>query len=413
MIGGRRIGKTTLALVELMQAALKYPDAVCWYIGPTLKAAKRNVWEKLKKLAAPVMTKKHETELYIDFPNGSRIQIFGAEEPEALRGEGLRLVVLDEFALHAKLVWQEIVRPMLSDTGGRALFISTPRGFNWAYDLYQSAAAFDAEKDPEWGAFQFTTLEGGRVPIAEIEAAKRDMTDKQFAQEYLARFEALTGRIYDQFSDENVRVIKDNGEPLIIGVDFNVNPMTAVVGKDIGGELHILDCIEIMTSNTYELADELYTRYKMWAPTDDAGNITGEPVGRELTVVPDPAGNHRRSSAASGMTDHRILENKGFIVDTDRAAPLVKDRFNAVNTLIHNADKQRALFVHPRAIPVLKTLWGHTYKPGTSQPTKSTGKRGGAGDAAGLDHAGDALGYMIWRRFNRVQEGWSQTQAEY
>lgn len=372
VVSGRRVGKTYEMLVECAYVASSGKGRTVWYVAPTYKMARELAWDIiLRLLPHEYVARTNETRLTITLRNGSIISLKGADYPDSLRGRGLDFVALDEWALIERPTWTTVIRPMLATTRGRAIFGTSPLGHNHAYDDY---VAITSGRRRDWKAFLFTTLDGGRVPPDEVLAAREELDPRIFRQEYEASFETLQGRIYDNFSDANVRAdLVDTGGELLVGMDFNVNPMSCVIGVAAGDELHILDALEVPTSNTDELAEELKMRYP----------------SRSIVVCPDPAGKQRKTSAA-GRTDFTILENAGFYVDAPRAAPLVKDRINTVQAMLKNANGRARLYVHPRAEPLIRALRGHTYKESTSLPDKMQG----------FDHVNDALGYLVHRRFN-------------
>jgi len=220
----------------------------------------------------------------------------------------------------------------------------------------------------------FTTAEGGNVPQSELEAAKVDLPESVYKQEYLASFEMLSNRVYSYFDrTQNVAHTEDHGRELLIGMDFNVCPMTAVVACKVADQLHVIDEIELMNSNTEEMCTEIKARYPK----------------RRITVYPDPAGNARKTSATVGQTDFSIIRKYGFGLIAPKKHPLVVDRINNVQSMLKNADDQRRLFIHPKCTELIRCLDGLTYKDGTSQPDKTLG----------LDHMTDALGYMVCEVF--------------
>ncbi len=375
LVAGRRFGKTYLSCAELARAAMSKKNAVCWYVAPTYRMAKEIAWDHLKATVprAHLARSPNETELSVRLINGSKIALKGADNPDSLRGLGLDFVVPDEFAMLDKGLWEMVLEPALSDRQGRALFVGTPMGFNWAYDLYLGGIN---NAKPSWKSWQFTTLDGGNVPPEEIEAKRSSMDPRAFRQEFEASFESLHGRVYDSFSRVlNVGDgVKDTGGELLIGQDFNVNPMTSIIAVRSADELHILDALEINTSNTEETAQEIRRRYPK----------------RTIVVCPDPSGKARKTSAPVGITDFTILQRFGFQIDAPNQAPLVVDRVNAVNAMLCDATGRRRLKIHPRCTSLIKALDGQTYKPGTSIPDKTLG----------LDHPVDGLGYLVWQRFN-------------
>jgi phage terminase large subunit len=367
VVAGRRFGKTHLAIRELAFHA-KDPDKEVWYVAPTYKMARQIVWKKLKNKLSDLnwIKKTNETELSITLINGSTIALKGADNYDSLRGVGLDFIVLDEFADIDPEAWYETLRPTLSDKQGRALFIGTPKGIgNWSYEIYQNSI-----DDPNsWHSYTFTTIDGGNVAPEEIEAAKRDLDERTFRQEYLATFETFAGRIYYSFDRQaNIRkYIGNTPRDIFVGMDFNIDPMSAVVATREGDTLHIIDEVRIFSSNTQEMCDELKQRFpntKIW-------------------VFPDPAGNQRKTSAG-GQTDVTILRNAEFLVKVPHAHTPVRDRINAVNSRLCDTIGIRRLFVDPKCKYTIEGLERQTYKEGTSQPDKDSG----------YDHMNDALGYM-------------------
>jgi len=368
VVAGRRFGKTHLAIRELAFHA-KEPLKEVWYVAPTYKMARQIVWKKLKNKLTDLnwVAKTNETEHTINLKNGSTISLKGADNYDSLRGVGLDFIVLDEFADIDEEAWYETLRPTLSDKQGRALFIGTPKGIgNWAYEIYQTTL----EDPTHWRSYSFSTIDGGNVPEAEIEAAKRDLDERTFRQEYLATFETFSGRIYYAFDRQaNVRkYIGNTPDVIYVGLDFNIDPMSAVVATRAGDTLHIIDEVRMFSSNTKEMVDEIKQRFpksKVW-------------------VYPDPAGNQRKTSAG-GQTDITILANAGFVVKAPRVHTPVRDRINAVNSRLCDTIGIRRLFIDPKCKYTIEGLERQTYKEGSSQPDKESG----------YDHMNDALGYMI------------------
>jgi len=211
---GRRFGKTTFALAELVfNAMLNNPKSINWYIAPTYRQAKQIAWKMLQELIPPqLITRKHEMELSLTLWNGSVIELKGTDNPDSLRGVGLDLVVLDEYASMKPFVWEEIVRPSLADRGGRAIFIGTPKGYNHFYDLFLMGQAGSKTYDSDYISWRKTTYDNPYIEVKEIEAAKRTMTESSFQQEFMADFRSNTGKVYKDF-DRMVNVIPSFDTP--------------------------------------------------------------------------------------------------------------------------------------------------------------------------------------------------------
>ena len=369
LITGRRFGKTFLCVQEIAKFA-RYPKKKVWYVAPTYRMAKDIVWNDLvDRMTKHKWIKKiNHSDLKIILRNGSEISLRGADNENSLRGVGLDFLVMDEFADIKEHAYTEVLRPTLSDKGrmGAALFCGTPRGYgNWSYNL------FTREKDDDqWASFQYTTLEGGQVSKQEIEQAKSDLDERTFAQEYQASFVNYAGQIYHNF-DRNDSVIDEytpKTAEIHIGMDFNIDPMSAVVTEIIGNTIIVYDEIVIYSSNTDEMVQEIKHRYK----------------DKHIYVYPDPASKQRKTSAG-GTTDLAILKNAGFHLRVRNAHPLIRDRINAVNTKLKNANGKRTLFIANNCKNVLKSIERQIYKEGTVIPDKDNN----------YDHMNDSLGYLV------------------
>jgi hypothetical protein len=327
------------------------------------------VWRKLKhKLQDLHWTRRvNESELSIELKNGSLISLKGADNADSLRGVGLDYLVMDEFADIDPEAWYEVLRPTLADREGGAMFIGTPKGLgNWAHDLYN----MPTDQPDQWASYQYTTIDGGNVKPEEIEAARKDLDERTFRQEFMATFETYAGRIYYSFDRKNnVVAIEDHPRDIIyVGIDFNIDPMSAVIASRTGDRLYVFDEIRMFSSNTQELVAEVSARYpkaKVWA-------------------FPDPASRQRKTSAG-GATDLTILQNAQFVVKCPTSHTPVRDRINAVNSRLCDSTGDKHLFIHPRCKYTIEGLERQTYKEGTVQPDKDSG----------YDHQMDALGYLV------------------
>ena len=367
LITGRRFGKTFLAINELAKFASK-PNQRVWYVAPTYRQAKAICWNVLKeKMIYHKWVKNiNHSDLTITLKNNSTITLRGSDNEQSLRGVGLNFLCIDEFADVSQEAWFEVLRPTLSDTKGHALFCGSPRGFgNWSYELFKQG-----ETNKEWASFKYTTIEGGNVDEDEVEQAKQDLDIRTFQQEYEATFVNYSGMIYYNFSRESNIIEKYEKETAVlhIGLDFNVDPMSAVVCVIVNEKIIVVDEIQIYSSNTQEMCDEIKNRYK----------------NKQIVVYPDPSARQRKTSAG-GFTDLSILKNAGFDVKCKNTAPLIRDRINAVNAKLKNVNGKNSLFIVKSCKNVIKSIERQIYKEGTHVPDKDSG----------YDHMNDALGYLI------------------
>lgn len=347
-----------------------------WYGAPTFKQAKRVFWNTLKRSipSAWIANKPNETECSITLTTGHIMRVVGLDDPDSLRGSGLWFFLGDEWDDARDEVWPEVIRPMLSTAGGHALFIGSPKGFAKLYNGYIEGQSGTSKNTKSW---TYTTIQGGNVPAEEIEDARRTLDGRTFRQEYEASFETFSGQVYYAFNRaQSVKPCPYNPElPLHIGMDFNINPMSATCWQEVGGEIWQVGEVVIPTANTHDMADEVTKRY-------------GKPSIGHITIHPDPAGAQRRTSA-QGKTDISILREKGFAVQALSSHPLVRDRINAVNSKFQTSDGERHAFVDPSCVKSIECLERQVYKEGTSDPDK----------LGGFDHLNDASGYFMFARY--------------
>jgi phage terminase large subunit len=376
LCSGRRFGKTYLCIARLVAWAISKPGSLNWYVTANYRMAKQIAWRQLKTMVpSDICIKRNESELSVELSNGSIIALKGAENADSLRGVSLSTLVIDEAAYVKQDAWEMVLRPALSDQGGPAWFITTPAGLNWFHDLWEQA-----QDEDDWQSYSYTTVQGGNVPPDEIEAARRTLDERTFRQEYLASFETLSGRVYADFSDDNItETAKDTGGEIYWGTDFNVSVMAGVLGSRVGDTLHIWDEVSVNQSNTDEVCQLLKARFP----------------NRRIIAYPDPTGSARKTSSA-GRTDHDIIRRYGFQCVSPKAPWAVKDKINATNWMIRTADGHLKLFVHPRCKHTIKALKNVTYKQGADDYVIDK--------AAGIEHWTDGLGYLILGAFNPLYE---------
>ena len=230
---GRRWGKTTLAVEIIKLKALSKPRRIC-YIAPTYQQSRDIAWEMLKKELQPIIKDTNESrlELKVETQKGeiSHISLRGWEAIETLRGQAFDLIVIDEVASMRNfwIGWQEVLRPTLTDRQGSVIFISTPKGFNHFYTLYNKQ-----DLDLDYKSFHFTSYDNPYNKKEEIDKAKTEVADNQFAQEYLADFRKVEGLVYNLQDECRIESLdkKTKTEKRIMGVDWGFrNPAAIWVG---------------------------------------------------------------------------------------------------------------------------------------------------------------------------------------
>jgi hypothetical protein len=205
VVAHRRCGKTVACINDLIYKALtdEKENARYAYIAPYHAQAKSIAWDYLQRYAQPVLAKANQSELWVELINGAKIRLFGADNPDALRGLYLDGVVLDEYADMRPRVWGEIIRPLLADRMGWAVFIGTPKGHNGFYEVYENAT-----KQSNWFVKTLRASQTGLLPDGELKDAFNSMTEDQYLQEFECSFEAA---IIGAYYGKEMRVLTDQG----------------------------------------------------------------------------------------------------------------------------------------------------------------------------------------------------------
>lgn len=358
---GRRFGKTVLAIEEMLALGL-HKKARIAYIAPTFQQARDISWEQLKNRLATIDANVNESRLEVRFNNiqgtESTIVLRGWESIETLRGQSYDLVVLDEVASMRYFweSWQEVVRPTLTDRKGQAMFISTPKGFNHFYELFN-----EESRDKNFKSFHFTSYDNPNIPKEEIDEARNQLTEDQFAQEYLADFRKQEGLVYKEFNRKNHIYSEadiDEAE-FIAGVDFGYTNPTCV-----------LDIVRDR-QDRYWVTGEWYKVGKTHEQV--AEYIANQDYNK---VFPDPA-----SPEAI-----KILEDKRVnVYEVVKGQDSISTGIQKVRELF----KQRRLFIHESCKNLIWELETYSY------PEKKSMKNESETPIKENDHALDALRYAL------------------
>ena len=280
LVAGRRFGKTVLALTDIIASAWNNPKTRSWYVSPTYRQSEMIAWRMLlEMLPKEAIVKKDETRLELLLSNGSEIALKGADNEDALRGAGLHFVVLDEYAQIKANVWPEIIRPMLTDTKGRALFIGTPKGKNSFWQLYMKGQ----RKEDGYVSYLFKTVDNPYVDPKEVEEAKRQLNERYYRQEYEASFEDYTGLVYPEFTRKS-HVIEphyvDKIYPRLGAIDPAISGTSAILKgvMDEDGNITIYDEYYQPNKRVSEIAPEVKEDGVDWLidPASASKNIQRE-----------------------------------------------------------------------------------------------------------------------------------------
>ena len=247
VVAHRRMGKTVAALNQLIHCALncEKPDPRFAYIAPTYGQAKRVAWDYLCNFTRPLEATHNISELRADF-YGRRIQLYGSDNPDSLRGQYFDGVILDEIGDQNPKIWNEIVRPALADRHGWALFLGTPKGANHFKDFRDRA-----EREPGWALLEFKASETGILPRTELDAAKKEMGDDKYAQEFECSFAAAVegsyyAAIINGLAPERFQAFaRDDLTKTYTAWDLGVGDSTAIwVCQVAGQERRLIDFYE-------------------------------------------------------------------------------------------------------------------------------------------------------------------------
>lgn len=189
VVCGRRFGKTLMACNEIVKFSLQHKNSNNAWIAPTYRQSKI-AYRLIRRALREVIVYKSDSELRLEFGNGAVIQFFSSDNYDALRGNGFHFVVIDEFADVDEKAWSEAIRPTLSDTGGLALIIGTPKGQNFFYEVFLRGDKSNPEsaKFPDWASFSAPTAANPYIKPYELVTAKAELPEDTYNQEYLAVF---------------------------------------------------------------------------------------------------------------------------------------------------------------------------------------------------------------------------------
>lgn len=204
---GRRWGKTLLgASIAMIEAS---GGGRVWWIAPSFSQANEG-WTYLRQLARQLPRVKIREDLKsIVFPGGGSVELKTADDPNRLRGSGLDLVIFDECsAIYKDEIWNEVIRPALADREGKALFLSTPRGINWFFTIFNYGAGAG---HPDWESWQFPTSSNPWIPGSEIKANEDQLPTRVFAQEWLAEFLQSDGAVFSGIKEVSTALLDEKG----------------------------------------------------------------------------------------------------------------------------------------------------------------------------------------------------------
>lgn len=393
ILAGRRGGKTHLMTEDIIKTIFnaKYGQSIC-YLGPSLQQAKELVWsslcDRMRELRwpfTPVVSKSR-----IELTRGRKIYVLGAERIDRVRGHKFIRCYLDELAFFTHdldEIWRAI-RPTLTDFRGGAICATTPNGKGTpAYDFYQNVCQKEG-----WAYHNWFTLDNPYIDPAEVEEARRELDERSFKQEYEASWESFEGLAYYSFDDSlhiKPQPKLDPAKPLILSLDFNVNPSTLLLSQLEG---------QVMSFKKEYSLPQSSTEATISAFVED---FRGS--GFSLKIRGDAAGNSRNS--ATGKSDYfyieQILTKCGFSWKKEvlSSNPPIVDRLKTVNSWLKPFEAPHRVEIDPSCKDLIRDL--------SSQELNGRIPS----DKNNLGHKADAFGYCLyWQKLieSRVAQGTTQ-----
>tara|TARA_Y100001951_G_C11288653_1_gene270591 strand:- start:218 stop:1549 length:1332 start_codon:yes stop_codon:yes gene_type:complete len=378
---GRRSGKTERFKRFITKAANRKPG-MYFAAAPTHDQAKKIFWKDLKDLALTSALPKRpsESDRIIYFPNGSEIHVIGLDKPERIEGIPWTGGGIDEFADIKADAWEANIYPALNtvhpgDEGYKAFcwLLGVPDGLNHYYELCERAKTGVSD---DFEVFHWMTEEIFPEMAAE---AKKVMSEKQYNQEFRAAFETATGRIYEDYSDDNhTDAVIEPHEQLHWMHDQNFTPLSSAIGVIRSNKLYLLDEIVLTSAVSRESALEFVEKYK-------------DHKNKHVFLYGDPAGRagekHGHKSDYDDIKD--VLRSNGwqFTDKVKRKAPAIKDRQNAVRARIRNANGDVFLYINPKT-----ASWCHK---GLATVQLQAGSTFQEDQKNQYQHITTAIGYMI------------------
>lgn len=384
---GRRARKTLISMRKVIwgpRGAVKSPGQRFFLGAPTRQQAKDIFWGRLKRETKVVRLKiPNETELMVELMNGSQIRCIGLDKPQRLEGVEWNGCHVTEFANVKPEAWGENIYPAIADTEGYAILDSVPEGRNHYYDLalyscggvipesfpIQGAKGLN-ENDLAWVYYHWFSSDV--LSEESIRQAKMNLDERTYQQEFEGQFVGYAGLAYYAFSEENMDfdLQWNEGETVHVGMDFNVNPMTATLNHVRGDEVLQFGEVYLNNSNTFEMCEHLLKLF----PANQA------------VVYPDSTGKHESSNAQ--RSDIAILRKSGFRISTRSVPPRIQNRVNAVNSLHKTFEGKTRYKINPRNCPKTVNDWNKVERLDDGRLDKSQ-------EGAGLKHISDAEGYLI------------------
>jgi len=315
LAAGRRWGKTRLGVHECLDYAAQGKRA--WWVAPTYKMGEVG-WRPLRRMGARIGANISKVDRQVTLSNGGEVTVRSADNPDSLRGEGLDLVVIDECSFVAEAAWTEALRPALSDRKGSAMFISTPKGRNWFFRMYQKGLATD-NGNGDWQSWQLPTSDNPYIDPSEIEAARELLPELIFEQEYLAVFLEGEGAVFRNIdacmSAPDTTPKEHEGHHIIAGVDWGKQADFTCISVGCN------TCKQEIARDRFNQIDYhfqrkrlevLHSKWNMTSITAES-NAMGDPVIEELQRAGMPVSGFQTTAQSKPP----LIENLALVLERE------------------------------------------------------------------------------------------------
>jgi hypothetical protein len=392
---GRRSGKTELSkrkLVESLPVLKPWGDPRYFYAAPTRDQAKLIAWEDLKLMVPPnwVLGEPHESELRIDTKFGSSLHVVGLDKPQRIEGVPWDGGVVDESCDIKPKTVDLTIGPTLVDRNGWLWRIGVPKRFGVGADEFRTfceaaeremAKAAKEDRIPDIASYTWPSAD--IQPKEKLRWFQENMDAVDYAEQFDASWQTVSGRIFHAYAEDyNVRSCSfDPKAAMIVGCDFNVDPMCWIMGHPRGrppeGYIEWFDELHIRNTNTPKTLDALWEKY-------------GRHAQGTISFYGDATGKADKTSASMSDYEHIVndkrFKGKGATVHFPAANPGRANRFAACNAVLRSASGNVRCFFDPRCEYTLTDIRVRAFKPGTKEPA----------DKGDVGHPTDAWGYPTY-----------------
>lgn len=366
---GRKFGKTTFTLKKILDW-LGPPNSVVWMIAPTYRQGRLISWSTIKRMIPQeaLIRKPNDADMLIELKNGSQLFYMGSDDPDSLRGPAPTAVILDEAAYHKPEAWYNVIEPNLTVNRAPALFVSTPKGFNWFKDLEDEAKRLIEKGSKDWATFHFTIYDNPYIGREEIERIRESVDPMVWRQEYMAEYESAVGRVFNLFQDTERHVrsfpFPTRGESCYRAIDWGMRDDTGALWSVIRqNKLHIYR--EHAENGLPAESQARIIRNR----TPECENVTRNIIGHDAA---------KQDVQMQGLTVQWHFSNAG--IRPLRTSSRNKEGSRALLTQLIAEDR---LVIHPECRKLRKQLLAYEWKDTAMEKTED-----------GNDDLVDTLHYM-------------------